>query len=132
MSTYRDIYRKYSDSSIHGVDTLGCRQEVPFKISAIQWNTESSDRLRVYNAETKIVVAYRKREIAIAVPEIGSSLIYELNTDWGDVSSIYWVPITKKDENEIAEINRSAPGDYKKLDEEVDTELYDKLVKPWE
>lgn len=131
MSTYRDIYRKYSDSSICGVGISGCRQETPFKISAIHWNTESDDRLRVYNAETRIVVAYRKREIAIAVPEIGSSLIYELNTDWGDVSSVHWVPIAK-DENGIAEINRSAPGDYKKLDEEVDTELYDKLVKPWE
>lgn len=132
MSTYRDIYKKYSDSSICGVGISGCRQEVPFKISAIQWNTESSDRLRVYNAETGIVVAYRKREVAIAVPEIGSSLIYELNMDWGDVSSIYWVPIAKQDENGIAEINRSAPGDYKKLDDEIDKELYDKLVKPWE
>ena len=131
MSTYRDIYMKYGGSSISGVDMLGCRQESPFKILAIHWNTESDDRLRVYNAETGIVVAYRKREIAIAVPEIGSSLIYELNTDWGDVSSICWVPIAKQDENGIAEINRSAPGDYKKLDEEVDTELYDKLVKPW-
>lgn len=128
MATYYDVYKKYGIQNRDSVDYYGT---IPFRISLLNWDTPSGEKLRLYCPKSEIVVIFKEQNIAIAIPKLDMALIYELDSSWGDIRSIGISPL-KHSEDIVWEINWCGIKEHHKSADEVDEKVYEALMEPWE
>jgi len=132
MATYQDVYERYSSFYNGEKDLYDAGKRIPFRISKMIWNSVEPS-FRLYDPKSSICVWYNTGRIAIAVPELGSALIYELQDKWGSVSYVYWQLFKPSEKDKYSwEVDFMSHRECVELNDEIEEEKAEQLFAPWE